>query len=145
MFNKIKSCGCTKNCNKIYTSHFPCINKMYKICKKVNNTYGCVVDTMGLAHPHGQDSLLPIHHLLINTETYSRVKWLLEKFSQCVWRAVSAASKQPTIENVHTEKWCLHECVLFVGNYIPTTTTAVATDVYIVTTAHVSGYYIIKL
>ena len=38
----------------------------------------------GLAHPRSLDSLLPIHHLLINTEADSRVKWLLEKFIQCV-------------------------------------------------------------
>ena len=31
----------------------------------------------GLAHPRSQDSLLPTRHLLINTETHSRVKWLV--------------------------------------------------------------------
>ena len=37
----------------------------------------------GLAHPCSQDSLLPIRHLLINTETESQVKRLLEKEVAC--------------------------------------------------------------
>jgi len=81
----------------------------------------------GLAHPRSRDGLLPTRHLLINTETYSRVKWLVENFSQCVWRAVRAASKRPAIYSAHTEKWCLCVCVLCVGNYVPTTTTAETT------------------
>lgn len=36
-----------KIATEFYTSHFPCINQMYKICKKISNTYGCVVDTAG--------------------------------------------------------------------------------------------------
>ena len=72
----------------------------------------CVVDTAGLVHPRSQDSLLPTRHLLINTETDSRVKWLVESFSQCVWRAVSAARKRPVIYSVHAEKWCLHVCIV---------------------------------
>ena len=69
-----------------------------------------VVDTAGLAHPHSQDSLLPTRYLLMNTGTDSRVKWWVENFSQCVWRAVSAASKRPGIYSEHAEKWCLRVC-----------------------------------
>jgi len=54
-----------------------------------------VLDTTGLAHPRSQDSLLPICHLLINTETVW-VKWLLEK-CQYVHYVISEqqASGQP--------------------------------------------------
>ena len=27
---------------KFYTSHIPCSNQMYKIFKKISNTYGCI-------------------------------------------------------------------------------------------------------
>ena len=73
-----------------------------------------VVDTVGLAHPRSQDSLLPTCHLLINTETDLRVKWLVENFIQCVWCAVNGASKWLAIYSVHAEKWrltCVY-CVL---------------------------------
>jgi len=72
----------------------------------------------GLAHPRSQDSLLPIRHLLVNTETDSRVKWLLEKFSVCVWRGVSAASKRSAMYSVHAEKWCLRVSVYCVSGII---------------------------
>jgi len=65
-----------------------------------------------LVHPRSQDSLLPTRHLLISTEKDSRMKWLVEKFSQCVWRAVSAASKRPAIYSVQVEKWCLRVCIV---------------------------------
>ena len=42
------------------------------------------VDTTGIAHPRSHDSVLPICHILMNIETDSRVKWLLENVSQCV-------------------------------------------------------------
>ena len=85
----------------------------------------------GLAHPHSQDSLLPICHLLINTETDSRVKWLVEKFSQCVCVCVtrSECSKQAAgnIQCARGEVVLTCECVLCVGNCIPTTTTGETT------------------
>ena len=72
----------------------------------------------GLNHPRSQDSLLPIRHLLINSETDSRVKWLVEKFSQFETR--SAASKRPAIYSVHAEKWCLRVSVYCVCRDIHT-------------------------
>ena len=51
-----------------------------------------MVETAWLAHSRSQDSLLPIRHLLINSETESRVKWLLLDYSVC-WTGVSAGSK----------------------------------------------------
>jgi len=44
----------------------------------------CVVDTTGLAHPRGKDSLLPICHLLINTETRVPSEVATGKVSVCV-------------------------------------------------------------
>ena len=73
---------------------------------------GGVCGQRGLAHPRSQDSSLPTHHLLINTETDSRVKWLVDNFSHCVWHAVSAASKQLAIYSVRAEKWCLRVCIV---------------------------------
>jgi len=82
----------------------------------------------GISHPRTQDSLLPICYRLMNTETDSRVKWLLEMVSQCVWRGVGAAGKRPAIKSVQVKKWCLRDCVLCVGNCTPTTTTADTTN-----------------
>jgi len=65
----------------------------------------------GVANPRSQDSLLPTHHLVINTGTDSRVKWWVENFSQCVWRVVSAASKRQAIYSVYAEK-CLRVCTV---------------------------------
>ena len=61
----------------------------------------------GLAHPRWPDSLLSISHLL-NTETDSRVKWLLEKFSQCVCDAEwvqQASGRQYTVCTRRSGAW----------------------------------------
>jgi len=78
----------------------------------------------GLAHPRSQDSLLPTRHL-INTESDSRVECPVEKFQSvcgCDGQWVQQASgRQYT---VCTRRNDAYVCVLCVGNYIPTTTTA---------------------
>jgi len=83
--------------------------------------------------PCSQDSLLPICHLLINTEADSWVKWLLEKFSQCVCATQSECSKQAAgnIRCARGEVVLTCECVLCVRNYIPITTTAETTTSYL--------------
>ena len=51
---------------------------------------------------------------LIKSATEARVKWQLEKFSQCVGRGASAASKRPAKDCVHA-RWCLRVIVYFVS------------------------------
>ena len=54
----------------------------------------CLWWNRGLAQPRSQDSLWPTRRLLINTETDSRVKWLVENLSQCVCVTRSECSKR---------------------------------------------------
>jgi len=56
---------------------------------------------------------LPIRQLRTNTETDSRVKWLLEKFSQFVRRGVQQASGRQYYSV--QAKWCLRVSVYCVS------------------------------
>jgi hypothetical protein len=58
----------------------------------------------GCPQPHSQDSLSSTRCLLINTETESRVKWQLEKFSQCMC---------DEIRELFESRWS-HQCSVYV-------------------------------
>ena len=98
----------------------------------------------GLAHPRSQDSLLPIRHLLIITETDSRVKWLLESsVSVCD----SECSKQAAgnIQCASGEVVFTCEYVLCVESYIPSTITAETTHTHTHTHTHTYIYIYIYI
>ena len=80
----------------------------------------------GLDHPHSQDSSLPIHHLLINTDRFTSVATGKVQ-SVCVTRSECSKQAADNTECARGEVVLTCECVLCVGNNIPTTTTAETT------------------
>ena len=73
----------------------------------------------GLDHPRSQDGLLPIRHLLIDTDRFASevATWIVQ--SVYVWRGVSAASKRPAIQCARRKVVLTCECVLCVEFYNP--------------------------
>jgi hypothetical protein len=88
----------------------------------MENTAHCLCGGChGLADPRSQGSLSFARRLLINTET-SRVKWPLEKFSQCVAYVTRfGSSKRAWLSAVHTRGKVVHACAWIVcgRKYVP--------------------------
>ena len=78
----------------------------------------------GLAHPCNQDSLLPIHHLLINTEIREWSGYWKSSVSVCETQSECSKQAACSIQCAGGEVVLTCEYVLCVANYIPTTTTA---------------------
>ena len=97
-----------------------------------------------LAHPRRRDSLLPTRHLLINTESESLWKWLVEKFQSvcgCDAQWVQQASGRQY--RVYTRRSGAYVCVLCVWSYIPNTTTAETTSVTPTWSKHATSAFVI--